>query len=327
MSTFRMFCFLFFISLGFIQCNNSEQTEIKTCNCSSFVSKDSTGHETDSTYKYIQGALLATRFKSLEELKSVIQIEYDSTSSEYKMVRLIHCSNGQEVINELKSGISQGDMSKAQRGNFWTQLFFLFNSPYAVANRVELSKVYLLARRMTELFGEGDPAFFDLAQAEAKNINTPDLAFMNARDSSEKGYLNSFDHITAQAFVTSCFSEQLADFVGDMHERERPELITGKFSEEEIGDLDNGPVDNYVDLINNEWGQELGKVLKKKYNINQTTNWTRTLLVKYLNDLQSYYSWAFQIGFAPFTVDDDVVTRFSDKLNLVLSGTVTLKKK
>jgi len=296
-------------------------------NCACDTSADS------AIYNTVRGALLGSRFKSLEELKSVIEIKYftDSSGSDsgnYKnpAVRLTHCSNGHEVINVLESGISQGDIGKAQRGDFWDRLHVLIKSPYAVAKRGELSKVYILARRRTDLFGEGDPAFFDLAGTAVKNINTPDLAFINVRDSTDKGYQNSFDHITAQAFVTSCFSERLADFVGNIHERDRPELMTGKFSEKEVKDLDNGPVDNYVDLINNEWGQALGKVLKKKYNITQKTYWTPELLANYLNDLQSYYSWAFQIGFKPFSPGDEIVIRFSNKLNLVLLGVVPLAK-
>ncbi len=309
-----------------MSCNNSELPDKKNCDCNSLERNDSSGHAIDSTYKYIQDALLATRFKSLEELKSVIKIDYDSTNRENKMVRLRHCSNGREVINVLESGMSQGDMSKARNGNFWNQLHFLFCSPYSVTNRTELSKVFILARRMTDLFGEGDPAFYFLSEAAVKNINTPDLAFMTIRDSTDKGYLNSFDHISAQAFITSIFSEQLADFVGDAHERDHPELITGIFSDSLINDLDNGPVDNYVDLINNEWGQELGKELKKKYDLSQETIWTPELLANYLNDLQSYYSWAFQIGFNPFSSDDEIVIRFSEKLNLVMSGAVLLQK-
>ena len=219
-------------------------------------------------------------------------------------------------------------MNKAKTGNFLDQLQVLLNSPFAVTNRFELSKVNLLARRRTDLFGEGDPSFYDLAQTAVKNINTPDLAFMNARDSTEKGYLNSFNHLTAQAFITSCFSEQLADFVGDAHERYyHPELLTGKFSEKQLKDLGEGPVDNYVDLLNNEWGQELGKVLKEKYRISALTNWTPELLTNYLNDLQSYYSWAFQIGFEPISMQDELVVRFSQKLNVVLLSAGPIEKK
>ncbi|MEP7127923.1 MAG: hypothetical protein ABI729_03605, partial [Chitinophagales bacterium] len=152
-------------------------------------------------------------------------------------------------------------------------------------------------------------------------INTADIAFKNPKDSTEKGYLNTFNHMTAQAFITSCFSEELADFVGDTHERyHHPELILGKFSKKEINDLAEGPVDNYVDIINNEWGQEVGKQLSKKYAISRKTYWTPELMSNYLNDLQDYYSWAFQIGFKPFRPEDEQVIKFSRKMNAVLNA-------
>jgi hypothetical protein len=169
------------------------------------------------------------------------------------------------------------------------------------------------------LFGDGDPAFFDLAKASVEHINTPDMAFKNKRDSTEKGYLNSFNHITAQAMITTCFSEELADFIADVHERNNcPELITGKFTEAQIKNLEDGPLDNYVDLVNNEWGQEIGKQLKQKYNINRETKWTPDLLANYMNELQSYYSWAFQLGFKPFKPEDEILIRFTSKLNIVM---------
>lgn len=317
-----------FLFLGCASCSHlphDSRGHVSTCACDT----------TDDTaaYSYVRGALLGSRFKSLEELKAVIEIEYltdssGSNSSHYKIpaVRLTHCSDGHKVINILESGISQREIGKAQSGDFWDRLHVLMKSPYVIRNRGELSKVYILARRRTDLFGEGDPAFFDLAGTIVKNINTPDLAFIDARDSTDKGYQNSFDHITAQAFVTSCFSERLADFVGEVHERDRPELMTGRFSEKEARDLGEGPVDNYVDLINNKWGQALGRILKKKYKITQRTHWTPELLANYLNDLQSYYSWAFQIGFMPVSAKDEVVKRFSNKLNLVMLGMVPLGK-
>ena len=76
----------------------------------------------------------------------------------------------------------------------------------------------------------------------------------------------------------------------------------------------------YIDIINNEWGQELGKALRIKYKIDQDTEWTPDLLASYLNDVQSYYSWVFQIGFEPFRASDEIVIRFSRKTNTVLKG-------
>lgn len=287
------------------------------------------------TYRTGRGALLGTRFKSLEELKSVIQIEYypgtnvaDSTAPDNYYVRVRHCSNGRAVISVLETGTSQGDLYKAgYGGTIRDRLFLPFRCPYAVMNRKDLENAYNLSRWRPGWFGEGDVAFFDIAKSAAENINTPDMAFRNARDSTEKGYLNTFNHITAQAFLTSCFSEELADFIADSHERYRhPELITGKFTEKQLTDLEEGPVDNYVDLINNEWGQELGKQLREKYGINRETNWTPELLTNYLNDLQRYFSWAFQIGFEPFRPEDKEVVRFSNKLDVILRSRSNIDK-
>jgi len=302
------------------------------CACISWESDDTTG---EATYKTVRGALLGTRFPSFEALKSVIQIEYelgtissDSTAPENRLVLVRHCSKGKEVISVLETGTSQGDILKARyQGAIWDRLRLLFHCPYAVANRKDLERILYLSRWSPEWFGEGDPAFFDIAKSSVANINTPELAFKNVRDTSEKGYLNSFNHITAQAFITSCFSEELADFIADAHERYRhPELITGKFTAAQITDLEEGPVDNYVDLINNEWGQELGKQLKEKYGINSETNWTAELLANYLNDLQGYYSWAFQIGFEPYRPEDPEVLRFSNKMNALMKARVKFNK-
>ena len=282
----------------------------------------------------VRGALLLKRFNSFEELKSVIRIEYFNVNSGSNhiihgkpMVRLIHVSNGREVTSILKSGISERDIVRARDGSFWDRVWLGLKSPYCVISRMDLKRVSFLARRKDGILGEGDPAFYDLAEKTLHNINNDDLAFMHSEDLSEKGYLNTFNHITAQAFVTSIFSERLADFIADAHElRTMPELVTGKFTDEQLTDLENGPVDNYIDMINNEWGQELGKLLRKKYNISRKTYWTPELLANYLNDIQSYYSWAFQIGFNPFTATDQVVIRFSNKINRVMEDVSGLKR-
>ncbi len=275
----------------------------------------------------IRGALLATRFKSFEELKKVVHIEYFKAipNSNYvrfikPKVRLRHFSNGRVVTSILKSGISDIDMQNALNGRFWDKAWLGLNSPYLILHKKDLLSVFNLARRRSIIFGEGDVAFYDLAEAILYNIIDDDLAEINAEDLSEKGYLNTFNHITGQAFMTSIFSEKFADFIADVHERgNMPELITGEFTKDQIMDLEKGPTDNYVDMINNEWGQELGKQLKSKYSISLKTYWTPELLANYLNDLQAYCSWALQIGFKPFRAKDQVVVTFSSKLNRVMT--------
>lgn len=320
MNTFRLFALL---SIFWVGCSQAPD-DAKPNHSDASACAASVGDDTSSAaaYKTMRGALLGTRFSSLDDLKTVIRIEYDSTAPGEYVVRVRHCCGDKAVTAVLATGISQGDFSKARySGTVWDRLALLYRCPYAIRNRKDLEKIYTLSRWRPELFGEGDLAFYDIAKASAGHINTPELAFKNVRDSTDKGYLNTFNHVTAQAFMTTCFSEELADFVGDSHERYRhPELITGKFSDAQLADLGEGPVDNYVDLINNEWGQEIGKQLREKYGIRRETNWTPELLADYLNDLERYYSHAFQIGFEPFRPDDAEVVRFSGKINAVMQG-------
>lgn len=269
-----------------------------------------------------RGALLLTKFKSLDALKKEVQIEYfnDSTSFRRPFVRLTHRSNGQKVVSILKEGISQHDFLNARNGGFWDKVYLAVNSPYTLINKNELLRVYLMARRRDNIFGAGDVAFYDLAKTMLYNIRDDDLSKMRSEDLYEKGYLNTFNHITAQAFMTSIFSEKMADFIADIHERyNMAELVTGNFSPKQLADLEKGPIDNYVDMINNEWGQELGKTLKKKYQIHRKTAWTNELLANYLNDIQNYHAWALQVGFKPFRPQDEVVMKFKNKLNRVLT--------
>ena len=273
-----------------------------------------------SKYGVMNQALLASRFNTLNELANAIDIQYGSKNGNY--VQLVHCSKGASVTSILDSGIHEGDFRNARDGGFIDRLSLLWHSPYAVIHRSELQIISAMARRKPELYGEGDVAFYDLAESCVEHIYKDDLARLGYSDTTEKGYINTFNHITAQALVTSLMSEQMADYIADAHERfHMPELLSGNFSPDQLIDKDKNPTDNYVDIINNEWGQEIGKVLKKKYAIHPETVWTKTLLTGYLNDLQSYYSWSFQIGFNPFKETDDVIDRFTKKLNHVVHQT------
>ncbi|MFZ1677002.1 MAG: hypothetical protein WBP41_06955 [Saprospiraceae bacterium] len=270
------------------------------------------------------GALLLTRFKSLEELKKVIQIEYGATVpfstgaiTPQPYVRLTFRNRDKEVTSILQSGINELDFRVARDGHFWNRMILGLRCPYAAWHRNDLSGIERLGRRRPWVYGKGDVAFYDIAETMVHNISDSDVMYMPSEDLSEKGYLNTFNHITAQAFMTSIFSESIADFVADVHERQHTELMNGRFTVDQLSDLEDGPIDNYVDLINNEWGQELGKVLRHKYSICQRMYWTPEIMTDYLNDIQAYYSWAFQIGFKPFRENDEIVIRFAGKINTI----------
>jgi len=295
-------------------CASPSSSEVSSCEC--------------DFKEGITGAMLASRFNNLDELRQDLTINYsgdsitsDTSQSPYTKVELVHCSGGIRLISELESGLSQDDITAARDGDYGEQIGLMITAPFAIANRMELNKVYTLARWRPDLFGEGDIAFFNLAQLAVNSINTPKLAYLNPRDSSEKGYINSFNHITAQAFITSCFTEEIADFIADVHElHNMPELTSGSFTQAQLADSNNNPMDNYVDMINNEWGQELGKKLKKQFKLSQNTKWSPELLTDYLNEIQKYYSSSFKIGLKPFSPEQDQIVRFANKLNVVMQG-------
>lgn len=280
----------------------------------------------------VRGALMTTRIQSLEELKHLVKFEYfhadtlkNAKLARQPMLRITHFSNGMSVCSILKQGVSEEDFIAAKYGGLWEKVKLGLRYPYSALNRTNLMEVSILARRRPDLFQEGDVAFFDLALAMEANISQYDRAYLSQRDLSEKGFLNSFNHITAQAFLTSIYSEQFADFVADAHERyHMPALISGHFSQAQREDIENGAVDNYVDIINNEWGQELGKRLAQKHNISNETIWSPGLLAAYLNDMQTYFSWAFSINLEPFQESDQMLVRFAQKLNRVQENVYTL---
>ena len=288
--------------------------------------------QSNTAYSSRYGALLSTHFTTLEDLKSITEIRYrydplDTIKrGQGKPGVYITCRDGdRSVTSVLEAGISEDDFLKAKRGKLLDKIGIAMRSPFAATHLHALKCIENLGRRRPWDFGKGDVAFYDLAELMVAHICTEDSLRIPPIDLTEKGYLNTFNHITAQAFMTSMFSEKVADFVADVHERHNlPELITGRFSQTQLEDAAEGPVDNYVDMLNNEWGQELGLALAERYAINSDTYWTPQILAAYLNDIQAYYSWTLRIGFTPFRPTDETVIRFAGKINLLNDQDIVL---
>jgi hypothetical protein len=275
---------------------------------------------------FVKGALLTKKFQSLQALESEVDLDYDHLLQgsvwgvEIRpLVRFVHKSCGHVAGGTLAAGVSQKDFIDARDGGLGEKLWLVIHAPYAVWNKGNLQKAYYLARRIDLKFGVDDVAFYDFAEAMMCNIRGESSGNIPSEYLSEKGYINTFNHVTGQAFVTSIFSARLASLIADAHERSHlPQLITGTFTNEQLVDVENGAVDNYVDLINNKWGQKLGEMLREKYHIHRKTRWHPELLANYLNDLQAYFSWALKVDFQPFRASDELIVRFSEKLNIVL---------
>lgn len=273
----------------------------------------------------IGGGLLASRINSLEHLNSLIDIKYYSNGILSKAgnqlndkVELGLCFFDDVTICSLSEGVNQSEILKARDGDFRDKLFLLLESPYAVVNYKNLKNIYILSRRRYDLYGRDDVAFYDLAESSVSKIRNKKEAYKYSKDSSEIGFINSFNHITAQALITSCFSRNIASFIANVHERDAmPELINGSFTKEQLEDPIKNPIDNYVDIINNNYGQRLGLKLKEKYKINSETIWTDLLLSNYLNDLQYQYSWSFNLSFKPFSKNELIIKNFVKKINTI----------
>ena len=281
-------------------------------------------HDPSLSLNLAKGPLLLTHFDSFDQFQKFVQITYFRPGENipfYKKpyVKIVQGARGKGQTSILKTGVSENDFIKVKNGGWLDRLWLMISSPYAVINRMNLRAAFALSRRKDKVFGESDVAFYDLAEIFTENISTDEKANMSEADLGEKGYINTFNHLIAQAIMTSIYSENFADFVADSHERRHiPELISGAFTENQRRDIQNGATDNYLDMINNEWGQELGKELKKIYNIDKDLKWSPDLLTNYLNDIQSYCSWAFGISFNAVNEKDFRIIKFSQKINRVL---------
>ncbi len=290
---------------------------ITTCSgCSNWSDTSSKKKPIYSTPK----AILASRIKDLDEFQETVQINY-GLKDKIPFVELIYNSNHGTVKSYLQSGISEQDILDIRKDSITQQALFVLDNPDVIRDRDYLSEIYFLARKSDYILGEGDVAFYYIAEETVNKISDPELAYIVRKDSSEKGFINTINHITAQSFITSIYSEQIADRIADMHElKHMPELCTGDFSEAQLADTLNYPLDNYIDMINNEIGQELGARINVKLGIDVNTKWTPKLLANYLTELIKYYSWSFGIGMNPFSEEDEIVIRFADKINKIKNG-------
>ncbi len=262
--------------------------------------------------------LLGTAYHSFDELKECIDINY-TKGSKPKMT-MHHYGETSVTTCSMSTGVSEKDMLNANSSNLLDKTKILFKAPLLIADRIDLQRAYLLSRRRPINFGANDIAFYDLAIAITNHIDRSGIYEKYNGDFGEKGFINTFNHFISQAFITSIFSKRLADFIADAHELARlPELVTGQFSKSQLEDLKNGPLDNYVDLLNNEWGQAFGEQMQNKYDIDRSSHWTPELMASYLNEVQSYASKAFDIGFEPFRPADTKVILFADKINAVMT--------
>ena len=102
------------------------------------------------------------------------------------------------------------------------------------------------------------------------------------------------------------------NLAGDIHERDHTALMTGEMKGQNMGAV----IDNYADIINNEWGQRWGEAISEDLGITKDTKWTNDITSKYLNALQDKISKGMGIKFnKTFSEKDDFVKKTTDFIN------------
>jgi hypothetical protein len=119
-------------------------------------------------------------------------------------------------------------------------------------------------------------------------------------------------HVTGQALITTLYGAATADEIGDMHERGQGSLMSGDIPQNE----QKQAIDNYADLINNEFGQMWGSQIQEELGITSSTTWTPELTSSFLNSLQGKIGESMGIEFnKQFTKDDQFVKDYTNFIN------------
>jgi len=249
--------------------------------------------------------LLASNYKTLDDLKKDVAIEYGDG---YVMVRhggrenyLKMSTFTQKEVTEARDAWDKGDKSKAGK---------LLGKNLSLAwdlkdNEDAMHGIFTL--------GQKNP--------EGVTLNTVAKAMLGnlkgnaSKSAGEQEALKSmFLHVHGQALITSLWGSQVADISGDIHERDQEALITGKFEGMSSQQM-NGVIDNYVDLVNNMYGQDLGERLKDQFKITKETKWTDQLTADYFTAVQDYLGETHGLTFKNFDTNSKEVKAFTRLLN------------
>jgi len=130
---------------------------------------------------------------------------------------------------------------------------------------------------------------------------------------------NTMLHVNGQALFTSIFGRGYAQLAGDIHERDHKALMTGEIPNKGKGLT--AAIDNYSDMVNNQWGQRWGEAIAKDLGITKDTKWTDDITAKYLNALQGKYALSMGLKFksekdgGTFKATDEFVKKYTTFIN------------
>ena len=258
--------------------------------------------------------LVSVDYATLEELKKSIAIVYNNKDTERASVTLSANHKGVGVTKTLSPGYRESELrtinDQLKSADRWEKAKIVVDNPTLVLRKNALKGALALGKTKSNISGTAN---YYIAKAMVGNITSN----ISKAYKGDKGLVNTFNHITGQAVMSMIFGANSSDFVADIHERGQPELMTGNIKS---GKPTAQAIDNYVDLINNQFGQILGEELAGKYKSSLHFGFTPETTASLLNDFQSYFGDTFNKDFKEFSENDDLVRRFSNLLNEVNKG-------
>ncbi len=275
--------------------------------------------------------MIANRYKNIEALKKAVDISYTPAGYEkrwsaiekgyvydYVPAKVSVTDKGGKGTNVLSMATpSQGKLDAANKAGLPGKAALGMRYPELVWHKSELEGVRKLALGIKHE-GEEAPAItmFGMAKEMYKNLQTKPKGptytvgdnVVTMKDATE----NMLLHVAGQATLTTLYGRNVADLAGDIHERGQPALITGKISATE----ERQAIDNYSDLVNNLYGQDIGKRLSEKFS--SKTAWTPALTAEFFNAIQSEIAAETGLTFKPFDEKNIKIQKFTNLLNEVM---------
>jgi RHS repeat-associated protein len=242
--------------------------------------------------------LVASDFETLSQLKKNLKLEYCYDVVDSKEVYQVTVSQNFWGIHQQHILTENGGPKQTELETFWGKASYAASHP---GNALVLNKINNLSLRKNN---DQKMAFQDIANTLKANLSKGE-----ARGTID----NTFLHVAGQSFITTLFGEGYADLSGDIHERDHKSLLTGNI---QAGVDTQKAIDNYSDIINNQWGQRWGEAISKDLGITKDTEWTNDLTSKYLNALQDKISKGMGVKFdKSFKESDNFVKKTTEFIN------------
>jgi RHS repeat-associated protein len=263
---------------------------------------------------------IANDYRDIAALKKSVDITYTPSGRfSYASVAVSDKAKAGIGTNTLsESNPGQAQLKKAAAGDWGDKLSFAVSNPGAALYRNDLEKIEKLAFVKKNSSGT---ALGHIADEMVGHLATkpsgPTVMIGKDKVTMVDATKNMVLHVFGQAAITTLLGRGAADYAGDLHERDQPSLISGKIGKTE----ERQAIDNYSDMVNNLYGQDIGERVGAKLGITSSTVWTPKLTAKYLNAVQDAIAKEMGWKMAPFSAGDAEVKKFTSLLNEVQGTT------